>query len=98
MAPGECAPEAIIGGVKRGLYLTDTLGFGENLTTGDFSRGAAGLWIEDGELSYPVGEINIAGRLQDMLTSIDAVGNDATFVESASAPTFRMTSMVVSGQ
>jgi PmbA protein len=98
MSPGGSSPEAIIGGVKRGLYLTDTLGFGENLTTGDFSRGAAGIWIEDGELTFPVCEVNIAGRLQDMLASIDAVGNDATFVESASAPTFRMASMVISGQ
>jgi PmbA protein len=98
MAPGESPPETIIAGVKRGLYLTDTLGFGENLTTGDFSRGGAGLWIEDGELTHSVCEVNIAGRLQEMLASIDAVGNDAAFVESASAPTFRMSHMVVSGQ
>jgi PmbA protein len=98
MAPGESSPEAIIGGVERGLYLTETLGFGENLTTGDFSRGAAGLWIEGGELAYPVGEINIAGRLQEMLANIDAVGNDATFVEGVSAPTFRIAQMVVSGR
>lgn len=98
MAPGETPPESIISGVKRGLYLTDTLGFGENLTTGDFSRGAAGRWIENGELTHSVCEVNIAGRLQEMLAHIDAVGNDATFVESASAPTFRIASMVVSGQ
>jgi PmbA protein len=98
MEPGETPAETIISGVKRGLYLTDTLGFGENLTTGDFSRGAAGLWIEDGELTHSVCEVNIAGRLQEMLASIDAVGNDATFVENASAPTFRIASMVVSGQ
>ena len=98
MAPGESTPEAIIGGVERGLYLTDMLGFGENLTTGDFSRGAAGLWIEQGELAYPVGEINIAGRLPEMLASIDAVGNDALFVEAASAPTFRMARLMVSGR
>jgi PmbA protein len=98
MAPGESSPEAIIGSVTRGLYLTETLGFGENLTTGDFSRGAAGLWIEDGELTHSVCEVNIAGRLPEMLAGIDAVGNDATFVESASAPTFRIASMVVSGQ
>src|SRR3954471_19539804 len=98
MAPGASSPEAIIGGVKQGLYVTDTLGFGENLTTGDFSRGAAGLWIEDGELTHSVCEVNIAGRLQEMLAGIDAVGNDAAFVESASAPTFRIANMVVSGQ
>ena len=98
MAPGESTPEAIIGGVERALYLTDMLGFGENLTTGDFSRGAAGFWIERGELAYPVGEINIAGRLPEMLASIDAVGNDMTFVETAAAPTFRIARMMVSGR
>ena len=98
MAAGETSPEAIIGGVERGLYLTDMLGFGENITTGDFSRGAAGLWIEGGELAYPVNEINISGRLQEMLFDIDAVGNDARFVESASAPTFRIGRMMVSGR
>lgn len=98
MASGESTPETIIGGVERGLYLTEMLGFGENLTTGDFSRGASGMWIEHGELAYPVGEINIAGRMQEMLANIDAVGNDATFVEGASAPTFRVAQMVVSGR
>ena len=97
MAPGERTPEAIVAGVDRGLYLTDTLGFGENLTTGDFSRGSAGFWIEGGELAYPVGEVNISGRLPEMLAGIDAVGDDAAFVEAASAPTFRVARMVVSG-
>jgi PmbA protein len=84
--------------VKRGLYLTDMLGFGENLTTGDFSRGAAGFWIEDGELAFPVGEINIAGRLPEMLSNIDAVGNDLSVVETAGAPTFRIAQMMISGR
>ncbi|MBA2518523.1 MAG: TldD/PmbA family protein [Chloroflexia bacterium] len=98
MAPGVSSPEAIIAGVEDGLYLTDMLGSGENLATGDFSRGAAGLWIEHGELAYPVGEINISGRLQEMLLNIDAVGNDARFVDTASAPTFRIARMMVSGR
>jgi PmbA protein len=98
MAPGHDSPEAIIAGVQNGLYLTDMLGFGENLTTGDFSRGAAGVWIENGELAQPVAEINIAGRLQTMLASIDAVGNDGAFVDSTSAPTFRMAEIMVSGR
>ena len=98
MAPGESRPESIIGGVERGLYLTDMLGLAENLTTGDFSHGATGLWIERGEIEEPVGEINIAGRLPDMLASIDAIGNDASFVEAASAPTFRMARLMVSGR
>ena len=68
-----------------------------NPVTGDFSRGAAGLWIEQGELTYPVNEINIAGTLQEMLADTDAVGNDARFVDTVSAPTFRIARMMVSG-
>jgi PmbA protein len=98
MLPGETSPEAIVADVERGLYLTDTLGYGENLTTGDFSRGAAGFWIERGELAWPVGEINVAGRLPEMLAAIDAVGNDATFLDNTCVPTFRIARMVVSGR
>ena len=97
LAAGETPPEAIIAGVDRGLYLTALLGFGENLTTGDFSRGAAGVWIEGGELAYPVAEINIAGRLQDILTDIDAVGTDALTLDAVSAPTVRVARMTISG-
>ncbi|MDP9374272.1 MAG: TldD/PmbA family protein [Chloroflexota bacterium] len=97
MAAGETAPEDIIAGVERGLYLTALLGFGENLTTGDFSRGANGVWIEGGQMAYPVAEVNIAGRLQDMLAAIDAVGDDATTLGTATAPTFRVARMVIGG-
>jgi PmbA protein len=97
MAAGHDTPEAIIGGVERGLYLTGLLGSGLDLTTGDFSRGAGGIWIENGRLAYPVAEVNVSGRLQDMLTGIDAVGNDASFVGTLSAPTFRISRMMVSG-
>ena len=94
---GEDTPDEIIAGVERGLYLTEMLGFGENLTTGDFSRGAAGVWIDGGQLAYPVSEINIAGRLQDMLAGIDAVGDDVAVLGSVAAPTFRIAEMTVSG-
>lgn len=97
MAAGTSAPEDIIAGVSQGLYLTELLGFAENLTTGDFSRGAGGIWIDGGELAYPVSEINIAGRLQDMLAGIDAVGNDVGVRGNIAAPTFRMARMTVSG-
>jgi len=97
MTPGQTTPEAILAGIDQGLYLTDMLGFGENLTTGDFSRGAAGRWIERGELAYPVGEINISGRLQAMLAAIDAVADDAPVVGAAAAPAFRVARMMVSG-
>lgn len=97
MEAGQSAPEEIIAGVDQGLYLTETLGFGENLTTGDFSRGAAGIWIDGGHLAYPVSEINIAGRLQDMLATIDAVGDDVAALGNAAAPTFRIAGMTISG-
>lgn len=97
MVAGESSPEEIIAGVRQGLYLTEMLGFGENLATGDFSRGASGFWIEDGALAYPVAEINIAGRIQDMLAGIDAVGNDLSVLDTLAAPTFRIGEMMVSG-
>ena len=62
--------------MPSGLYVTELIGFGVNLVTGDYSRGAAGLWIENGELAYPVEEITIAGNLRDMLAGVEMVGND----------------------
>ncbi|CAA9570373.1 MAG: hypothetical protein AVDCRST_MAG49-3540 [uncultured Thermomicrobiales bacterium] len=97
MTPGDASPEAIIEGVARSLYLTDLLGHGDNLTTGDFSRGAGGIWIGGGEVAYPKAEINVAGRLQDLLREIDAVGDDAILVGAIAAPTFRVANMVVGG-
>lgn len=94
---GETPPEEIIGEVEDGLYLTTLMGFGINYTTGDFSRGAAGIWIRNGELAEPVMEINISGNLLEMFASIDAVGNDAQWFGAASAPTLRMSRMTVSG-
>ena len=67
LEPGTYTPEQIIGSVKQGLYLTETIGFGVNMVTGDYSRGAGGIWIEDGELTYPVQEITIAGNLKEMI-------------------------------
>jgi PmbA protein len=73
------------------------MGFGWNVTTGDFSQGAGGLWIERGQLAYPVSEINVSGNLNTMLRDIDMVGDDLVFRGSTAAPTFRMASLVVSG-
>ena len=67
LAAGATSPEEIIASVHRGLYVTELIGFGVNGVTGDYSRGAAGLWIEHGELTYPVEEITIAGNLLEML-------------------------------
>jgi PmbA protein len=95
--PGPLAPEAIIGGVERGLYVTDLIGFGVNVVTGDYSQGAAGLWIENGKLSHPVHEITIAGNLREMLMDIDAVGSDLVFRGASASPTLRIKKMTVSG-
>jgi PmbA protein len=97
MLPGQHKPAEIVGSVENGLYLTEMMGFGWNITTGDFSQGAAGLWIEHGELAYPVSEINISGNLKDMLLDIDMVGDDLVFRSGTAAPTFRMAKLVVSG-
>src|SRR2546428_4632810 len=79
LAPGSTTPDQIIGSVKRGLYVTELIGFGINLVTGDYSRGAVGFWIENGELAYPVEEITIAGNLKDMWMGVEAIGNDLVF-------------------
>ena len=94
---GTSAPADIIKGVKRGLYVTAMLGRGADVVTGDYSRGANGLWIEDGELVYPVQEITVAGNLLEMLMGIDAVGTDLDFRSSTAAPTIRFAEMMVSG-
>ncbi len=97
LLPGTYAPDEIIASVEDGLYLTELLGFGDNLTTGDFSRGAAGLWIEHGQLSYPVSEINVSGNLKDMIRNVDMVGTDVDYRSSTVAPTILMSKLMVSG-
>ncbi|HMC29466.1 MAG TPA: TldD/PmbA family protein [Candidatus Angelobacter sp.] len=95
---GERTPQQIIGDIKRGLYVTQFLGFGVNMVTGDFSRGASGLWIENGELTYPVEEITVAGNLKDMLNNISEIGNDLEFRGSIAAPTLRIDGMMIAGE
>jgi PmbA protein len=75
--------------VDTGLYVTELIGFGVNLVTGDYSQGAVGFWIEKGELTYPVEEITIAGNLKEMLLEVEMVGNDLNFRRSVVAPTSR---------
>jgi PmbA protein len=94
---GTSPPDEILAGVERGLYVTDLIGFGVNLVTGDYSQGAAGHWIERGRFVHPVHEVTIAGNLKDMLKDIDAVGNDLEFRGSVAAPTLRVRRMTVSG-
>ena len=94
---GTQTPEQIIGDVKDGLYVTGTMGFGVNLVTGDYSQGASGLWIENGELAYPVEEITIAGNLKDMYKNIVAIGNDLVFRGASAAPTLRIEGITIAG-
>ena len=98
LQPGSKTPKEIIGEIKDGLYVTEFLGFGVNLVTGDFSRGASGLWIVNGELAYPVEEITVAGNLKDMLRNISQIGNDLEFRGSVAAPTLRIDGLTVAGE
>jgi PmbA protein len=95
---GSVPPEEILRGVERGLYVTRLMGQGVNLVTGDYSRGAAGLWIENGELAYPVHEITIAGNLKDMLRNISAIGSDLIFRGATASPTLRVEGMTIAGE
>jgi PmbA protein len=97
LEPGPHAPEAIVGSVTSGLYVTELIGFGVNGVTGDYSRGAAGLWIENGELAYPVEELTIAGNLRDMLRDIEMIGNDLVFRGALASPTVKIARMTVAG-
>src|SRR5678816_2349970 len=79
LTPGVHSADEIIGSVKQGFYVTELIGFGVNMVTGDYSRGATGLWIENGELSYPVEEVTIAGNLKTMFKDIAMIGDDLRF-------------------
>jgi PmbA protein len=94
---GTLTPAQIIGDIKNGLYVTETMGHGINLVTGDYSVGASGMWIENGELAYPVEEITIAGNLKDMYRNIVAIGNDLIFRGASAAPTIRIEGMTIAG-
>ncbi|HYO80693.1 MAG TPA: metallopeptidase TldD-related protein [Bryobacteraceae bacterium] len=97
LEPGTASPDDLIGGIQSGLYVTELIGFGVNTVTGDYSRGAVGLWIENGRLTYPVHEITIAGTLQEMLLGIEAIGSDLEFRGSIASPTLLIREMTVSG-
>ncbi|HEX6766069.1 MAG TPA: metallopeptidase TldD-related protein, partial [Polyangiaceae bacterium] len=94
---GTISPEAILSSTARGLYVTELMGFGFNPVTGDFSRGASGFWIENGERAFPVSEITISSTLDAMLQGIDAVGTDLELKTSTAAPTLRVSNMTISG-
>lgn len=97
MEPGTLSPKDLIGDVKQGLYITEMIGSSVNGITGDYSRGASGYWIENGELAYPVSEITVAGNLKEMFKAVTPA-NDLTFKYGTNAPTLRIDGMTVAGQ
>jgi PmbA protein len=97
LQPGTATPRDIIAGTKKGLILIRTLGHGLNSVSGDISRGAFGLWVEDGEIAYPVSEVTISGNLGTVLENIEAVGNDLDFFSPVTGPTVKVAEMTVAG-
>jgi PmbA protein len=97
LAPGSKSPAELIGEIEDGFYVTDMIGMGVNLVTGDYSRGASGFWIEHGECTYPVSEVTIAGHLTEMLAGLTPA-NDLIFRYGTNAPTVRVEGLTVAGQ
>jgi PmbA protein len=98
LQPGSKTPQQIIGEIKDGLLVTEFLGHGVNLVTGDYSRGASGLWISGGELAYPVEEITVAGNLKEIFFNISEIANDLEFRGSVACPTIRIDGLTVGGE
>jgi PmbA protein len=96
LAPGEQSRDDLIGSVSDGLYVTEMIGFGVNGVTGDYSRGAAGFWIKDGELTFPVSELTIAGNLKDMFLQL-VPASDLEFRYGVNAPTVLLDKMMIAG-
>jgi PmbA protein len=94
---GSQSPEALMGDIAEGFYVTELIGFGVNQVTGDYSRGATGFWIENGARTYPVSEVTIAGNLIDMFKSLTPA-NDLEFRFGTNAPTVRVEGLTVAGQ
>jgi PmbA protein len=96
MEPGALSPEALMADIKQGFYVSELIGMGVNGVTGDYSRGAAGFWIENGKIAYPVSEITIAGNLKDMFLNLTPA-NDLVFRYGTNAPTIRVEGMTIAG-
>ena len=97
MEPGRQSPEDLIADIDDGFYVTDLIGMGVNMVTGDYSRGASGFWIENGKRTYPVSEVTIAGHLFDIFRTLTPA-NDLEFRYSTNAPTLRLEGLTVAGQ
>jgi PmbA protein len=98
LEPGSGTLEELVAATPRGLLVTELIGMGFNPVTGDYSRGAAGLWIEGGEIAHAVEEITIAGNLGEMLASIDAVADDLQWLGRVASPSLRVARMTVAGE
>ncbi len=98
LQPGSKTPQQIISNIKDGLYVTEFLGHGANLVTGDYSRGASGMWISGGELAFPVEEITVAGNLKELFFNISEIGNDLEFRGAIACPTIRIDGLTVGGE
>jgi PmbA protein len=98
MQPGAIKRDELLSRTERGLYVTSMMGFGFNPVTGDFSRGASGFWIENGELTFPVSEITISANFDDLLQRIDLVADDLVLRSSTACPTFRVAHMTIAGR
>ena len=96
LEPGALSPQALMADIAQGFYVTELMGMGVNGITGDYSRGAAGYWIERGQLAYPVSEVTIAGNLKDMFLQLTAA-SDLEFRTGFDAPTVRIEGMTVAG-
>ncbi|MEC7526196.1 MAG: TldD/PmbA family protein [Myxococcota bacterium] len=98
LQPGTQSPEDLLKSTKSGLYVTEMMGFGFNAVTGDFSRGASGFWIENGEKTFPVSEVTISLNVDELLKRIDAVADDLDLRTSVATPTFRVSRMTLAGK
>jgi PmbA protein len=98
MQAGATPAADIVASVDRGLYVTEMMGFGFNPTTGDFSRGAGGFWIEKGQKTFPVSEITVSASFDDLWKGVDAVGDDLDLRSSTACPTFRVARMTLGGR
>ena len=98
LQPGTRTPKQLLADINEGLYVTEFLGHGANLVTGDYSRGASGMWISNGEFAYPVEEITVAGNLKEMFFNISEIANDLEFRGAVAAPTLRIDGLTVGGE
>jgi PmbA protein len=96
LEPGPVTAQELIGDIREGFYVAELMGMGVNGVTGDYSRGAAGFWIENGAIAYPVSELTVAGNLKEMFRHLSAA-SDLTFKTGIDAPTLRIDGMTVAG-